>query len=79
MELGPAPRAYDGSDGTTLSLTPRNGTTIAISPYPLDLPSVDVGFVYKAVTATPFANSEDFREAYFKAPLKFAAFTLVAG
>ena len=39
----------------------------------------DVGFVYKTVSAKPFADSEDFREAYFKAPLKFAAFSLVAG
>ena len=79
MELGPAPRGYDAGDEVTLGLTPRNGNTIAISPYPLDLPSVDVGFVYKTVSAKPFADSEDFREAYFKAPLKFAAFSLVAG
>ena len=79
LELGPVPLSYGTSEQVVLKLQPINATTIAVSPSPFDLPSVTVGFVYKTVSMQPYADSEAFREDYFKAPLKFAQFELVAG
>ena len=79
LELGPVPLSYSSTEEIVLRLQPINATSIAISPNPFDMPSVTLGFVYKTVSNKPYADGEAFREDYFKAPLKFAQFELVAG
>jgi hypothetical protein len=78
MELGPTPVGYGSEAEVYLKLCPQGDGVVTVDPFPFLETIVEVGYVYKTVSAKPFAGGEAFREVYFKAPLKLAQFKLVA-
>jgi hypothetical protein len=60
-----------------MSLTPIEPQTIAIDPYPFDVPSLTTNVVLRRLRQTKFANEDELQAAYFGTAPEIASFNLV--
>ena len=77
--IEPVPMGYGRASSTRLTLTPRDGMTIAIDPYPFDEPALTVSYVYRVLDQATFADQAGFRAAWFGAAPQVKTFTFVRG
>ena len=73
--IGPVPRDSRGRE-TELELRPLEGHTVAIHPYPFDVPQLRVGVPAAVVPDRPYRDDDDFRATLAAAPTEQLAFTL---
>lgn len=60
-----------------MTLSPLGGTTLKVSPYPFDIPSVHVSVPATVVPDREYADDEDLQRAMARAPVMTLAFELV--
>jgi hypothetical protein len=79
--IEPVPRSYDEADGegARLTLTPVDGYTVALDPYPFDIRPLQITVPAKRLAQARFPDQDAFRKAYFQAPVELLTFTLVPG
>lgn len=75
--LEPVPVAYWGAAGTAMTLTPLDGTTIAVDPYPFDRPSLTASVIHRRLTQAKFKDSAELQSVYFKTAPQITSFRLV--
>jgi hypothetical protein len=76
----PVPVSYSNSDkeGVRLTMTPLDATTVAIDPYPFDVPALRIAVPVRRLAESSFESQDVFRKAYFCAQLELLEFQLVA-
>jgi hypothetical protein len=78
LTLGPAPVDYRGREAD-LSLLPRGGGAVAVSPYPFDVDPLPVAVRASVVPDRDYADDDDFHTALAAAPETELRFELRAG
>jgi hypothetical protein len=77
--LEPVPTAYsDGGKAVAMKLAPA-GARISAAPYPFDVPSLEVGVVFRQLQRGDLRDRDSFQAAYFAARPQVAAFTFIDG
>lgn len=75
--IAPVPANYSGQGGLTMSLNPVEPRTIAVDPYPFDVPSLTTNVILRRLRQTKFANENELQAAYFGTAPEIASFHLV--
>jgi Protein of unknown function (DUF3891) len=75
--IAPVPTDYSGRDGLTVSLKPVEPQTIAVDPYPFDVPSLTANVILRRLPQTKFANEDELQAAYFGTAPQIATFILL--
>jgi hypothetical protein len=73
--IGPVPLDSRGRE-TDLELRPIEGHTVAIRPYPFDVPELRIGVPAAVVPDRPYHEDDDFRATLAAAPTEQLTFTL---
>jgi hypothetical protein len=73
--LGPVPLDSRGRE-TEIALTPDEGHTVVLNPYPFDVPELRVGVPAAVVEDRPYHDDDNFRAALAAAPVEQLAFAL---
>jgi hypothetical protein len=71
------PTGYRQRDGVRMSLEPRDGGRIAITPYPFAVRPLKVCYAYKLLATHDFPTKAAFLDAYYAAVLQTRYFELV--
>jgi hypothetical protein len=76
--IEPVPRGYDPAMGdANITLKPINPRKVAIDPFPFDVHPCRVQLIGTRMPNGSFPTPEQFREAYFQAPIEIMEFELV--
>jgi hypothetical protein len=75
--IEPAPTSYCGRGSVAMTLTPLAERTIALDPYPFDLPCLIANVIFRRLTQTKFTDSAELQSAYFKTAPQVTSFQLV--
>ena len=65
----------DGTTGITVTMTPLDGQTIKVDPYPFDEDRLKLGYVSRNMPTRVFADQAAFRLAYFGTAPQLRTFT----
>ncbi len=77
--IEPVPRGYSGEGGVRIDLKPLAAGRVAVTPYPFDTPTLPIDIVHRHLRQATFADQQEFRRAYFEAPLQSLHFEFVPG
>jgi uncharacterized protein DUF3891 len=77
--VSPVPTAYgNGSKDVDMTLTPLGPRKVKFDPFPFDARPCRVQLTCKKLPKAKFADSDEFRKAYFQAPTQMMEFELVS-
>jgi hypothetical protein len=74
--IEPVPRGY-GKGNVRMDLTPRDRGEVTLAPWPFNADRLPVGIIHRQLSTATFAGEDEFRRAYFAAPLEVMRFALV--
>jgi hypothetical protein len=76
--IDPVPMSY-AADGPSvrLNMSPAEGGQVVFDPYPFDQRGLKVQIASRRVPQSSFANVEEFRKAFYQAPLKLLEYELI--
>ena len=77
--IEPVPTGYGGGAGVRLDFKPIGSGKIALAPWPFDVDALPVNVIHRHLSASTFADEQDFRRAYFAAPFEIMPFEFVRG
>ncbi|HEY2527575.1 MAG TPA: DUF3891 family protein [Xanthobacteraceae bacterium] len=75
--IAPVPLSYSDAARVGMTLTPLQAATIAIDPYPFDLPLLTANVIFRRLEQVQFEDSAELQAAYFKTAPQIASFRLV--
>ena len=75
--IEPVPVTYTSQKAVALTLVPLEMHTIALNPYPFDLPSLTANVIFRRLTQAKFKDSAELQSAYFKAAPQITSFRMV--
>lgn len=76
--IEPVPVGYADAAAVPLTLTPVDGKTIIVDPYPFDEVSLAPSVIFRRLTQSKFKDSAELQSVYFKTPPQLTSFRLVA-
>ena len=76
--IDPVPAGYLDADdvGVRMTMTPIDATSVAVDPYPFDVPVLRVSLPARRFARSTFESQDAFRKAYFQAPLTLLEYDL---
>jgi hypothetical protein len=74
--IEPVPYGY-GKGGVRMDLQPRDGGKVMVTPWPFKVDRLPIGIVHRHLPSASFASEDEFRRAFFEAPLGILPFELV--
>ena len=74
--IEPVPLSYSGKSAG-MTLTPRNGRTIALDPYPFDVPELVTNLIFRRLTQNKFRDTAELQSVYFRTAPQIMSFRLV--
>jgi hypothetical protein len=75
--IEPVPVSYTKNDGIRISVKPARPGQVVFDPYPFDVRPYQVQLIAKRLPKTSYKNAEEFRRAYFGAPIELHRFELL--
>jgi hypothetical protein len=75
--IEPVPTGYGDSTGVRMDLTPVDGATVTLDPYPFDRPALSASIIYRRLHRTTFQNDNELQASYFGTVPQIATFTFV--
>jgi len=75
--IEPVPTGYGDSADVRMDLTPVDGTTVTLDPYPFDRPSLTASVIYRRLDRSTFQDDNELQTIYFGTVPKIDTFTLV--
>jgi hypothetical protein len=74
--IEPVPLSYSGSSAG-MKLTPRDAKTIALDPYPFDVPELVTNLIHRRLTQNKFRDTAELQSVYFRTVPQIMSFRLV--
>ncbi len=79
QHIEPVPTVYGAENfvGLRITMNPVSARQVAFAPYPFDIRPLSIQFTRRRLPAQRFADQDEFRRAYFQAPLEMVEYELV--
>lgn len=75
--IEPVPTRYSNSGTVKMSIKPMAADKIAFDPFPFDVRPCRIQVITRRLPRTTYGDSQEFRRAYFGAPIELRHFELV--
>jgi hypothetical protein len=75
--IEPVPTAYSDAAGVAMTLSPSEQHTIALDPYPFDVPALTTNLIFRRLNQAKFQDTAELQSVYFKTAPQIASFRLV--
>ena len=75
-KIEPVPLAYSGTSAG-MTLTPREPKTIALDPYPFDVPELTTSMIFRRLKQNKFRDTAELQSVYFGTAPQIMSFRLI--